>query len=51
LKRGQRDTSQKFLDTLRYAWFLPDTVALPKGLPAWVPALHAQIKAELGRYH
>jgi hypothetical protein len=28
-----------------------DTVALPKGLPAWVPALHAQIKAELGRYH
>jgi len=26
-------------------------VALPKGLPAWVPALHAQIKAELGRYH
>mgnify|MGYP006271199543 CR=1 FL=1 len=27
-----------------------DTVTLPAGQPAWVPALHAQIKAELARY-
>jgi hypothetical protein len=27
-----------------------DKIDLPAGLPAWVPELHAEIKAELARY-